>query len=199
MTINVLEDKWGPFEKSSNYISNGKMPFVSEVARLNVLFDKCDELIIENVFANKLNAPIMPELRQFYNEYNGCRLFFGSLSIFGIAKHPDDTYEPFDLFRENLNNVSKLNKRARKSNKYIFFASLGGDYLFGYDKEDLQKVYCFKPGSLKVEAEYDSFETFWTHFFYGLIDEYDETCHKIHPNIEDEGIPALENVTYKLF
>lgn len=194
-----LEEKWGQFEKATNYVCNGKMPFVSGEARLNVLFDPCFGAQVEDCFACQLKAPVLEELKRFYQVSNGCRLFFGSLSVFGIACHPEDDYEPFDLFRENTNLVSKLGPLERRKCTYVFFASLGGDYVFGYDKKQPSKVFGFKPGSLRILQEFPSFDDFWKHYFEGLFVEYDDDCRKIHRNEEDAGIPFLEHLTHELF
>jgi len=198
MNTEKLVEKWGEFKREEHYFQNGNMPFVSEQARLNVLFDPEDINEVISVFRDQLDSSILPELRVFYQEHNGCRLFFGSFCIFGLQRYHDDIFEPYDIVRENLNNYAKMTRGARKKSKMVLFATLGGDYVFGYDKTELSKIYCVKAGSAQVIKEYENFDDFWNYYFDKLLDEYDEECRKIHPNKEDVGIPSLEHLTYRM-
>ncbi|MBR1651663.1 MAG: SMI1/KNR4 family protein [Lachnospiraceae bacterium] len=194
--LSTLEKKWGKMRKEGHYTANGKMSFISDETRLNVVFEPIDDSAIESAFYEKLKSEILPELKAFYKKHNGCRLFFSSLSVFGVQQNNREVYEPYDIVYENLNYYSSL--REKKKPNIVFFASLGGKYLFGYDRIELSKVYCIKKGSKEIEQEFDSFDEFFSHYFDALIKMYDADCHKVNPNEEYKGIPVLENVTYDL-
>lgn len=195
MYLERLQQKWGEFKVTENYLEQCPMPFVSEQARLNVIFNPEEEKVINNVFEKLIKAKILPELKQFYKKCNGCRLFFGSLSIFGIQRHPKDVYEPFDVFQENKRLLAQMNVYDREKCKYVFIGSLGGDYVFAYEPTELRTIYCMEAGKIDVIKTYNCFKEFFDCFFNVLIDEYDKDGHKIHINKIYNGIPALENIT----
>lgn len=195
MNLEIIEEKWGKLIHEEHYKWNCAMSFISDAAKLNVIFDSEDVYVIERALEEKLNAKLLPELKQFYLSHNGCRLFFSSFNIFGVQCHRQDIYEPFDIVQENLNNYAKMKWWERKQCKLLFFGSLSGDYIFGYDKEEMSRIYCVKAGSSKSIYSFDSFQEFWNYIFERLLDEYDKDGHKKHPVKEFAGIPALENVT----
>lgn len=193
----LLETKWGLFKKKNHYFFNGEMPFISDKAKLNVFFDSLDEKEI-----NKLEIDfniIMPnELRFFLKQTNGCRLFFGSFNIFGIQLFPNDLFEAYDFRKENIRfSVESGVESAR--NDFFFFATFGCDYYFAYKKSEMKKIYCFKRGTFLSVTEYEDFDAFFNHFFWGLMEEYSIDCRKIHINPEDENVPVLAHLTSELF
>ncbi len=190
----ILQDRWGIFKKQGKYLSNCEMSFISKDARLNVFFDPVAPTKTEEYFANVLKAELHPELKTFYKWTNGCRLFFASLSVYGITEEKcNDVFVPFDLDYENRN-LSK----TMPGNKYIYFASIGGSYVFAYDKKSPSKVYGMKVGSTEVLQTYEGFYDFFDHYFDALIDEYDDKGRKIHPTEAYKGIPVLENKCIEL-
>ncbi len=183
-----LREKWGEFIKVGNYLSNGKMSFISDDARLNVFFDPLPLESVEAYFNDVLKAKAHPELMEFYKWTNGCRLFFASLSMYGISRDGKDVLVPFDLDYENR----KLLK-SMPDNDYVFFASIGGAYVFAYDRSMPSKVFGMKVGSTEILQTFEGVYEFFDHYFNALIEEYDVHCKKIHPTDAYLGIPVLEN------
>lgn len=121
--VALIENKWGGFTANGHALCNEQMPFVSDKAYLNILFEPQFKLVRETF--KILDTEIIPGLKEFYLNYNGCRLFFSGLNIFGVQCFRDDVYEPYDLKIEN-----SMIQEALKNPDFIFFASLGGDYAF---------------------------------------------------------------------
>ena len=187
-----LEYKWGKFIENGHAMCNKQMQFVSPKAYLNILYKPQLDLIQEKF--SLLNALILPGLLEFYKQYNGCRLFFSSLNIFGIQSFEEEIYEPFDLELEN-----RIIQETFKNDKYIFFASLGGDYVFAYKKDECSKIYAVKKGRKKVLKTFDNFWSWFSYYFDVLYEEYDEEGRKIHPNKRYKDIPTLYHETKKIF
>ena len=184
----LLQDKWGSFENEGHFLSNGAMTFISKEARLNVFFKPLPIEKIEEYFTDVLKAELHPELKSFYEWTNGCRLFFASLSVYGVRGECKDVLVPFDLEYENKNLLKTM-----PDDKYVYFASIGGAYVFAYDKKSPSKVYGMKVGDTKIVQTFEGFNDFFNHYFDLLIDEYDEDGKKIHPTEAYKGIPVLEN------
>lgn len=194
--VELLESKWGAFELDGHAMVNGSMPFVSDVARLNMLFPMHDADAFASFVHEKYQCRLPDQLLDFYQEYNGCRLFFGSLNVFGIQNYPSEVYQPYDLFVENDHILGSMKKRSKTSCDLFFFASIGGDYAFGIEKENPGKITGIKKGStcspVQVFADFNSFFDF---HFDRLINEYGTDCRKIHPSKQFIGTPALENLS----
>lgn len=188
----LLKSKWGGFIKNGHAFCNQQMPFISDKAYLNVLYEP-QTTAIQEVF-NSFGCNVLPELLDFYKKYNGCRLFFSSLNIFGIQCFDEEIYEPFDLALEN-----HIIQETFKDNNYVFFASLGGDYAFAYKKGECSKIYAVKKGKKKVLKEFDNFDSWFSYYFDALYEEYDEEGQKKHPNKRYKEIPALYHETQKFF
>lgn len=188
----LLESKWGKFIKNGHALCNKKMPFISEKTYLNILYET-QIGAVEKVFS-KFGCIIIPELLDFYKQFNGCRLFFSSLNIFGIQIFDEDIYEPYDLELENRYIQEKF-----KNHNYVFFASLGGDYVFAYRKDECSKIYAVQKGKKKIIKEFENFESWFLYYFESLYDEYDEEGRKKHPNLEYKNIPALYHETNKFY
>lgn len=184
----ALQDKWGKFIKKKGYCVNGPMRFISKDAWLNEFFKEFATEEIEVYFKKVLGAELHPELRDFYAWTNGCRLFFSSLSIYGILPSSKDKIVPFDIEYENKKLAISMG-----ANKYLFFASIGGEYVFGYDKETPSNVYGMKVGDISVLQTFNGINDFFDHYFDILIDEYGVDCKKLHPAEAYKGIPVLEN------
>lgn len=192
---NRLEEKWGKLEPVGHCFINGQMPFVSAKARLNMLFLPESQTVLSDRISKISDCTLPEQLRAFYSRYNGCRLFFSSLNVFGVQVHPSEVYEPFDLWIENNRIVGGLKPSDRKRCNLVFFASIGGEYVFGFDKDNSSRVFGCKKGSLARVQEFPDFDTFFEFHFNRLIDEYDDSCRKKHPLKQYIGIPALEHLT----
>lgn len=186
--IYELEEKWGKFIKRNSYFEQGEMPFVSKQARLNVLFDPLNETEIETIESQLGSLP--DTLKTFYRNTNGCRLFFGSFNIFGLRKNLDDVFEPYGILEENL--VLNL---ATGNEKYVFFASIGGDYFFAYEKEEKKCVYCIKRDGNEVLKTFSNIQECFEYYFYKLYKEYGSDCKKIHILPEDKDFPLVAHLT----
>ncbi len=198
MYTDRIEKKWGKMEHKEHYCFNCPLPFISEKALLNIVFDAEEIDVIEKLYEESFMAEIPNFLRNIYLNCNGCRLFFSSLSVYGFQRHPKDLYEPYDMIRENANNYSKMPKGIKERCKLVFFASLGGAYIFGFEYDNPSRIYMLNASDYKTEGIYPDFASFFDTFFDALFDEYDEKGYKKHPNEQDKGIPALENLTYTL-
>lgn len=191
----LLEAKWGKLEPSDHCLQNGRMPFVSDQARLNLLFVPENTAALVDRAERQFGSKLPEQLIAFYRRFNGCRLFFSSLNIFGVQIHPADFYQPFDLFVENDHIYGTLNKKERNACDMVFFASIGGDYAFGFKPDDNQTIIGTKKGSLAPVQTFDCFDAFFEFHFARLIDEYDVDCRKMHPDTRYKGIPVLEHQT----
>ncbi len=188
-----LQKKWGEFSAQEHYVYQLHLPFISEKALFNLLFFPQSEQINKTVF-REFGCELPDGLKKFYEKYNGCRLFFSSLSIYGLQQYTEDVYEPYDIVRENLNAQSSF-----QDERYVFFASLGGKYLFAFRKDELTKIYTVESGKRKILRVYEDFGEWFSHFFYGLMAEYDLTGRKVHPNGKYKKYPVLYHLTYDLF
>lgn len=190
--LNKIESKWGEFLTFGHALCNKQMTFVSEKAYLNILY-KPQINAIKKAF-NSFSPTIPLDLLDFYGKYNGCRLFFSSLNIFGVQCFDEEIYEPFDLALEN-----HIIQESFKDNNYVFFASLGGDYAFAYKKDECSKIYAVKKGKKKVLKVFENFGSWFSYYFDALYEEYDEEGQKKHPNKRYKEIPALYHETQKFF
>ncbi len=193
--LSMLTSKWGSFEAIGHCYNNGHMPFISEQARLNMLFAPENTDIFRNRICKQLAFGLPDELVDFYRTYNGCRLFFGGLNVFGWQMYPSEMYGPYDLFVENNHILGSLNPQDQKNCDLVFVASVGGDYAFGFEKKKPDRMIGIRKGSLTPVQIFPGFIEFFDYHFHRLFDEYDKDCKKIHPDKHFQGIPVLENLT----
>ena len=193
--VNRLEERWGKLEPIGHCLLNGHMRFISDETWLNRLFLPEDQNVLSDRISKTRECSLPEQLRAFYSEHNGCRLFFSSLNVFGVQIHPYEVYEPFDLWIENNHILGNLKPSDRKRCNLFFFASIGGKYVFGFDKDNPSHIFGCKKGSLACVQEFPDFDTFFEFHFNRLIDEYDDSCRKKHPLKRYAGIPALEHLT----
>ncbi len=192
-----LERKWGKLRRRNGMLYNCRLPFISKQALLNALFLP-STIDLTDYCKKEFNVIIPEDLGDFYNNFNGCRLFFASLSIFGIQEQVKSALKPFDLILENQKNAIASGYSSYSDCPYFFFGSLGGEYIFAYKKSEMTTVYCIKAKESSASQQFDSFSDLWLHYFPSLINEYDIEGRKIHVNEEYKGIPVLENLTYNL-
>ena len=194
-----IESKWGKLETVGHCMQNGKMPFVSEQARLNMLFlpEDINDLIAK--VEKKFECRLPEQLIKFYTSFNGCRLFFNSLNVFGIQVHPSEQYQPFDLFVENNHILGSLKAKERKVCDLVFVSSIGGDYAFGFNRSNPSGIVGIRKGSLSAAVQcFDSFDVFFDHYYSKLLNEYGDDCRKKNPTRQFIGIPALEHQTNEI-
>ena len=197
--VELLESKWGAFEQNGHALVNGNMPFVSDVARLNMLFPTENADFITEFVRDKYQCELPDQLLEFYQKYNGCRLFFGSLNVFGIQRYPSEVYQPYDLFVENDHILGNMKRHSKEICEMVFVASIGGDYAFGVDKAHPEQIFGIKKGATSSPVQvFSDFNSFFDFHFGRLLDEYGIDCRKSHPSKQFIGIPALENLSTEI-
>ena len=197
--VETLTSKWGTFEKNGHAMVNGNMPFVSDTARLNMLFPAQNADAIADFVYKNYRCELPDQLLKFYQEYNGCRLFFGSLNLFGIQSYPTELYQPYDLFVENNHILGNMKKHSKDTNDLVFIASIGGDYAFGINKANPVEIIGIKKGMTFSPVQvFPDFNAFFDFHFNRLLNEYGADCRKKHPTKQFIGIPALENLSIEI-
>lgn len=186
--IEKLTPKWGEGNQLNNCWAQKRLDFISKDARLNILFNPIFEKEMYWDFFKSANCT---KLLHFYNSYNGCKLFSNSLCIYGIQEHSSDLYQIYDLEWENM----RLNAMMHKLN-YIYFGSLGGQYVFALKKNsDDETVYCFNADNGFLVKKIENFDVLFSTLFNNLYDEYDAEGIKIHKNRKYKNIKSLYNTT----
>lgn len=188
-----LEEKWGKFEQKSKErnMTNCPLKFISKEARLNAFFSPEPEEYIQKIFKDYLKTEIPLSLQTFYSKFNGCRLFFSSLNVYGV-QYGLKGLMPYDLF------VCNNNSGIDNKNNLVYIASIGGNYDFGFKRDELTKIYGVKVGSDEIVQTFNSFEEFFDHYFNHLFNEYDKDGKKLHPNEKYKDIPVLYHMSYDL-
>ena len=182
-----LINKWDVGLNLNNCWIQKELPFISKDARLNILFNPIDIEKYNHIFINTNNI----KLFKFYNLYNGCKLFSNSLCIYGIQSKSNDFYQTYDLEWENKRISQMIN-----TNDYVFFGSLGGQYVFGLKRDEKEeKVYCLNVDNGNVVKVYDDFELMFNTIFNNLYEEYDNNGVKLHKNEDFKIIKSLYNTT----
>ncbi|MBQ8749187.1 MAG: hypothetical protein IJZ29_01785 [Clostridia bacterium] len=183
--IKALEKKWGPFEKDKYYLKQCDMSNGKKQSYLNVLFNPVDRKSY-NFIEDMLDCKLLPQLEEFYKNYNGIMLFFESLRIYGVETGNKAIYDSCDMVQQNLNEgLQDLNEEF--SNMIIF-----GYYsfcLFCYDKTKLDLIYVIDTTQEKIVYQFKTIKELLIHYVSYLIAEYDANGKKIHYNPEYEGLP----------
>lgn len=186
--IEKLTQKWGEGNQLNNCWVQKRLDFISKDARLNILFNPISE---KEKYCDFFKSANCTKLLDFYGSYNGCKLFSDSLCIYGIQEHSSDLYQTYDLEWENM----RLNAMMHKRN-YIYFGSLGGQYVFALKKNsDDETVYCFNADNGFLVKTFVNFDILFSTLFNNLYDEYDTEGIKIHKNKKYKNIKSLYNTT----
>jgi len=195
--VQELERKWGPLFSSEHWAEQLDIPFVSEQAKLNILFNPLQISTIKDRFYKEFQILIPKQLEEFYSKFNGCRLFSDSLCIYGFQVYPDDVFEPYDVIKE----TQKANFKFKRFNPYYFLVgSLGGQFLFAMDKTCPEKIYVINSDNGKHIQTYNDFWECFSTVFGNLLNEYDSVGKKIHKNKKYTDIPILSNLSFdKIF
>lgn len=212
--IDELEKRWGNFKKIDNKkvnclfaTKNGKDYYFNTIVD-PISLDK------QISYYKKFYNYELPEfLKEIYSFSNGFELFSASLNILGIKddsqilKTPFDSgdygnasYLFFNTFKENYKKKTKKEYPIKfyKDFEYKFFGAMGENYL------------SFKPGDEKIyvllgedEKEliktFNNFQECYDHYFYGLMDRYDEKGMNKYPNEIFKAFPFYYNKTFKDF
>ena len=185
-----LVEKWGSGTELNNCWTQKKLSFISNDARLNILFNPIPDVSSYSKFFGEASSK---QLLDFYRHYNGCKLFSGSLCVYGMQNQSNDLYQTYDLEWENQRVHQMLGLKG-----YLIFGSLGGQYLFAFktDSRD-ETVYCIDVDNGDVIRSFENFDTLFSTLFNRLYEEYDEIGCKIHRNLKLKNIKPLFNVTFE--
>ena len=182
-----LINKWDVGLNLNNCWIQKELPFISKDARLNILFNPIDTDKYTHLFTNT----DYHKLFKFYNSYNGCKLFSNSLCIYGIQSKSNDLYQTYDLELENKRISQMIN-----TNDYVFFGSLGGQYVFGLKSNvNDENVYCIDVDNGSVVKVYEDFDLMFETIFNNLYEEYDKNGVKLNKNKDFKKIKSLYNTT----
>lgn len=185
---NKLIEKWGEGKKLNNCWAQKKLSFISNDARLNILFDPISDSSLYKAFFKNVESA---GLFEFYSQYNGCKLFSNSLCIYGIQEISFELYQTYDLEWEN----KRVNQMLNLSD-YLVFGSLGGQYLFALKaNSEEEMIYCMNVDDGEIVKHFDNFDLFFITLFDNLCKEYDANGVKIHKNIKFKNIKSLFNTT----
>lgn len=158
---------------------------------LHYLYPKLNITFYEDI-ENSLNIKIIPELKEFYSYYNGCKLFSESITIYGIST--EDSF-PFDFVINNLNKRAEL-KGCKDRNNYVFIGSVA-DLNMYYLQSEIPNcnIYLSKNGSTKVYQKFNSIKELITHYYKILENQYDDNGYRLNPNKGSlyKAFPVLSN------
>lgn len=191
----LLQKKW-KLEKDND---EGKvyvvMKEISDETYLHYLCKKIDENYYDN-FEKTYNIVLLPELKEFYKFYNGCRLFLSSIVIYGLGVGES---RPMEFF---LNDYNKHQEITYKKNSkqilddIVFFGGVG-NYNFYYKQSEINnpKIYVSPNGMVEPIKVFNSIKELMDYYFKYLTPEYDENGYRKHPNKEKwcRKIPAIAN------
>ena len=184
--IEKLETKWNAFENDKFYLkqcdtSNGK-----EQTYLNVLFYAVDIGKLQGV-QEAFCCKIHPELKRFYESFNGIMLFSESLRIYGIESNDDALYDPYDIVEQNKNDSIQ-----NYGDKYANFVVFGyySYCLFCFDKTDFSYLYVFDTRQEEIVYKFKKLSDLLSHYVDYLYNEYDNRGMKIHFDKSLKGLPV---------
>lgn len=130
----------------------------------------------------QLGIELLPELKEFYQYYNGCRLFHSSINIFGF-----DVGEsaPMNLVLNNINMHGELMNHGKDGADIVYFGNVG-DYLIYYKQSEirLSKIYLSSHGELSVRKQFSSIKELLTYYIKALSIEYKSDGYRKHPITE---------------
>lgn len=191
----LIEKKWKADrddEKGKLYVV---MREVSDETYLHCLCKKIDMNYYEKL-EEALNIRLISELKEFYEHYNGCRLFLSSINIYGVGIGESSPME-FILNDSNMHWEIKDKKVSKATfDDIVFFGSVGKYNAFYKQSEYSDpKIYLAKHGSVEPVKKFDSIKDMMTYYFDYLTPEYNEKGYRKHPNNEEwcAKYPALAN------
>lgn len=188
-----LTEKWGQFKKNDHWLEQVDTTFISNKAKLNLLFEPIEQEEIKRRFHNHFGVFPPRFLLDFYKNTNGCRLFSNSLCIYGFQAYPSETFEPFDIVKE----TERVFSQHRFDQPLVFFGALGGQYLFCFSLLDPNRIIIINADSFKRVKEFNGFEKCFETIFRNLLDEYDLLGKKKHINKRFRNIPILANLSFE--
>ncbi len=215
--IDELEKRWGKFKQLDN--AKGNCPQhnykakTSKVLYPNLFFNPIPLEVYEDLIKENDFCEIPSFLKEIYTICNGLLLFYGSINIFGDTfsdyykegnNNPDDYTKSSYFFFDSLKIEYKKHQRKDyniqyyKDFEYRFFGAIGSNYL-AFKPGD-EKIYVFVDGTYGETIKiYNNFQECYDHYFYGLMEEYDDEGKKKHPNEMFKKFPWFYNKTFKDF
>lgn len=123
----------------------------------------------------KMKWYLPKDLKEFYKNFNGMRLFFSSFCIYGVQSCRFETrHIPFDIIIENF---------SRSKNKdYIIFGTILGCYYFVYKNDKRSKgYYKIDADDWSILKQYDSLDQLLTEELTPYMEEYNLDGTRKHP------------------
>ncbi len=219
--LDEIEKRWGKFEQIGearvnccqgvipHYFVKEKKPFYSNMI-FNPISLKEHEKDFNGDNLNEYDCEIPQFLKEIYSITNGLELFWHSLGILGHfcdsfydmgpytpSTYPEAPLQYFDMFRDSYERKYKKEYSVDDYDKfeYVFFGRMGDNFLTFKPGEE--KVYVITEGLngdlIKV---YDSFQECWDHYFYGLMERYDDNGKKKDPTDRFKEYPYYYNRTF---
>lgn len=194
----LIEMKWKPEKDDDEGKIYVVMKEVSDKTYLHCLCKKIDMEYYERM-EESLHLKLIPELKEFYKYYNGCRLFLSSINIYGIGVGKSS---PMEFFLNNTNMHRQIkDKKVLKItlDDIVFFGNVGNYNAFYRQSEySNPKIYLAKQGSIEPIKQFDSIKDMMIDYFTYLTPEYDLNGYRKHPHKEKwcAKYPALANAFY---
>lgn len=154
------------------------MPEFNDHSYLHELCKKLDMKMYDN-FEKSFGIKLLPELKEFYKEYNGCRLFLSSINIFGLGYKESF---PLDFAINDLNAHSDYDFTEEESKDIVIFGSVGDLDLF-YKQSELNnpKIYLTAKRNKKPIQIFDTIKSMFEYYFKILYQEYNNEGYRQHP------------------
>lgn len=177
----LIQSKWSLERRNEEGEIYVVMKEISDKTYFHLLCKKIDTKYYEN-FEKTYNIKLLPELKDFYNYYNGCKLFHSSIVIYGIGVGES---RPMELFINDLNKHNELPKEnitQDESNDIVFFGGVG-DYNIYYKQSEINnpKIYLSKNGTVEPIRQFNSIRELMVFYLKYLVFEYDEHGYRKHP------------------
>ncbi len=217
--VDLINKKWKLSKEKdvglTYYVNNNEakhMAFYELYEKINMSYYK--------KFANSYNIVFLPELLDFYKAYNGCKLFYDSISIYGIKINGNG---PFDLFLNDRNRhgdiktkISNINSKdlelpdgvTRKDfdncidvllDDIVFFGCVG-KYNMYYKQSEISnpKIYLSYEEGITPIKTFNSIKEVFEFYIPKLYEEYDENGTKAHQNDDELSrlAPRFKNQFY---
>lgn len=180
----LIKSKWKLERQNEEGDIYVVMKEVSDKTYFHILCRKIDNQYYEN-FEKTYNIKLLPELKEFYKYYNGCKLFHSSIVIYGIGIGKSS---PMDFFLNDLNKHNEIPKNKTTQEELddiVFFGSVGNYNLY-YKQSELKnsKIYLSQNGTIVPKQQFSSIKELMKFYFKYLTVEYNEEGYIKHPNIE---------------
>lgn len=188
----LLQKKWNIDAETNEGLLFCHMTEINEQIYLHRLYKKLEDKEFEKI-EKSLNINIIPELREFYKHYNGCRLFHSSINIYGFECGDS---KPMAFVLNNINlNLKLVNNNI--IDKDIVYIGNVGNYLIYYKQSEIlnPKIYLSRHGELKIHKQFSSLEELLKYYIMALSYEYDKNGYRKHPKTDKlyKKFPVIAN------